>query len=198
MQDKYFPILEKFKIPLVLSFLGIVLIIGGVFASNLNKSSNLKKEDFPKESLVDNLKMISVDVSGAVTKPGVYQLKEGSRIEDAIKVAEGFLEESNFEYISKYLNLAQKLSDGTKIYVPFKGEQVGGSLSGVVAGASIQSKVNINTASESEIEGLPGIGPVTASKIITSRPYQKAEDLLSKKAVSNSVFEKIKDLVVVY
>src|SRR5258708_1267519 len=100
-------ILEKFKLPIALSLLGIVLIIGGIFASGLTKA---KPKQFPKESLVESEKIISVDVSGAVLKPGVYELKEGARIEQAISEAGGFNQNSSQEYISKYLNLAQKLT----------------------------------------------------------------------------------------
>lgn len=188
--------LEKFKIPIALSLLGIILIIGGVFASGLNKQ---RPKEFPKESLVDSQKLIQVDVSGAVNKPGVYKLRENSRIEDAIKEAEGFTESANKEYISKYLNMAQKLSDGSKVYVPTEGEtavvtQTGGS----VAGTTTQAKVNINTSTQAELEALPGIGPVTASKITSGRPYQKTEDILNQKIVSKNVYEKIKDSLVVY
>ncbi len=186
---------EKYKLPAGLGLVGLVLILGGIFASGLIKS---KPKDYPKESLVTQDKMISVDVSGAVGKPGVYQLKDNSRIEDAIAAAGGFSGKANQEYISKYLNMAQKISDGGKVYVPFEGEQapVGGG-SGVT-GAAINSKININTASESELDSLVGVGPVTASKIISDRPYQTIEDLLNKKVVSKAVFEKIKDQIVVY
>lgn len=188
--------LNQFKFPIGLAVVGIVLIIGGMFASGLNKQ---KPRDFPKESLVESQKMIWVDVSGAVAKPGVYQLKDGSRIEDAVAAAGGFSKSVNQEYVSKYLNMAQRLSDGNKIYVPFVGEQTGGPQGGTLqAGTSISAKVNINTASQSELEALPGIGPVTASKIISDRPYSQAEDLLNKKVVSKSVFEKIKEQLVVY
>lgn len=186
--------IDKYKLPLALSFLGLVLIIGGVFASGLTKQ---QPKDFPKESLVQN-KLISVDVSGAVKNAGVYKLQDSSRIEDAIKVAGGFSEKANQEYISKSLNLAQKLSDGSKVYVPFEGEQVSNVANGTVAGATTNSKVNINTASESELDSLSGVGLVTASKIISGRPYQEAQDLVNKKIVSKAVFEKIKDQIVVY
>ncbi|MBI2599982.1 helix-hairpin-helix domain-containing protein [Candidatus Daviesbacteria bacterium] len=181
--------IEKFKLPIGLSVLGLVLIIGGIFSSGLDKQ---KVQQFPKESLVsNNPKIISVDVSGAVVKPGVYQLKDGDRIEEAIKESGGFAENANQEYIAKYLNMAQKIIDGTKIYVPIAGED------GVVAGAAspngIQTKVNINTASSAELEALSGVGAVTARKIISGRPYQQAEDLLSKKVVGKTVKEKLKD-----
>lgn len=196
MYERILEKLERFKLPIALLFVGLVLMTGGIFASGLTKNS---AEDFPKKSLVDSQRMISIDVSGAVSNPGVYQVKEGSRIEEVIKQAEGFTEDANQEYISKYLNMAQKLSDGTKIYIPFTGEsitniQTGGQESGV----SKSPRVNINTASQTELEALPGIGPVTASKIISNRPYQDAGELLSKKVVGKSVYDKIKDLLVLY
>lgn len=196
MSEKLINLFDKFKLPIALSFLGLVLIIGGIFTTGLTKS---KPKEYPKESLTQAQKLISVDVSGAVKKPGVYQLSADSRIEDAIKMAEGFSEESNQEYISKYLNMAQKLSDGSKVYVPFEGEQVSSGGVGIVAGvSSLQAKININTASEGELDSLSGVGPVTASKIISDRPYQTVEDLLNKKIVSKAVYEKIKDQIVVY
>lgn len=187
--------MEQFKIPIALSLLGLVLIIGGVFASGLNKQ---QPKTFPKESLAESQKLISIDVSGAVEKPGVYKLTDGSRIEQAIQAAGGFSKEANQEYISKYLNMAQKLSDGSKVYVPFAGEQ-GKTTQEVGSDSSqVNGKVNINTATQAELEALPGIGPVTASKIISDRPFQAVEDLLNKKTVSKAVFEKIKEQLVVY
>lgn len=178
--------MEKFKLPIALFAVGFVLIIGGIF---LNAPKTSKEKVYPKESLVQN-RNISVDVSGAVKTPGVYQLKEGMRIADALSSAGGILEEANKEYISKYLNMAQKLADGTKIYIPFAGEE--GPAAGGVGG------VNINTASQSDLEALPGVGPVTASKIISNRPYQTLEELFEKKSVSKAVFEKIKDSISLY
>ncbi len=189
--------IEEFKIPIALSVVGVVLIIGGVLSSGLDKQ---KPKEYPKESLVQAQKSISVDVSGAVNNPGVYKLNDGDRIEEAIKAGGGFSEKANQEYISKYLNMAQKLSDGTKVYVPYEGEVSAntGGLTGVAGAVSVQGKVNINTSSQSEIESLPGIGPVTASKIIAARRYASIDELLSKKVVSKSVYEKIKDSVVTY
>lgn len=188
--------LEKFKIPIALSLVGIILIIGGMVASGTGKQY---QKAFPKESLVTSSKDISVDVSGAVNKPGVYEIKENSRVEDAIKEAGGLTESANKEYISKYLNLAQKLSDGSKVYVPLTGEVGPGIQTGSsVTGVTVQAKVNINTSTQAELEALPGIGPVTASKIISGRPYQSIEDILNQKIVSKSTYEKIKDSLVVY
>lgn len=183
--------IDKFKIPIALSLIGLVLIIGGMFASGLTKP----KVEYPKESIVSGKKQISVDVSGAVVDPGVYQLDENSRVEDAILIAGGLSENANGEYVSKYLNMAQKLTDGMKIYIPKAGEQYSGGVSSV---AGVKTQVNINTSTQAELEALSGIGPVTAAKVISGRPYSKIEDLLTLKIVSKSVFEKIKDSISVY
>lgn len=195
MDGNFLEKLEKFKLPIALSLVGLVLIVGGIFASDLNKQ---KPKEYPKESLIDSQKMISVDVSGAVKNAGVYQLRDGSRIEEAVSAAGGFNPTANNEYISKYLNLAQKLVDGSKVYVPSEGESGPNVQSGQVAGTSTQAKVNINLASQAGLEALPEIGPVTASKIISNRPYQDIGELLSKKVVGKALFEKIKDSLVLY
>lgn len=193
MIENILPFLEKYRLPLAVSFLGLVLIIGGIFVTGISKP-----KEYPKESLVEGQKMVSVDVSGAVKAAGVYKLNDGSRIEDAINAAGGFSEDSDQEYISKYINLAQKLVDGTKIYIPAAGENISASQIGQVAGTTTSSKVNINTASQSELESLPDIGSTRASKIISGRPYQKIEELVNKKIIGKAVFEKIKDSIVVY
>ncbi len=185
-------LIDKFKLPIGLSLVGAVLIIGGLVTSNFN---NQKVKQFSKESVVQSSK-VKVDVSGAVKSPGVYELSADSRVEQAIAAAGGVSDQVNREYISKSLNLAQKISDGLKVYIPFQGEQFSGSVAGV--NAQLNKQVNINTASNSELDSLSGIGPVTSSKIISNRPYQSIDELLSKKIVSKSVFDKIKDLIVAY
>ena len=189
---------DKFKLPIALSLVGVVLIIGGLFASSSGKPQS---NDFPKESIVSGQKFISIDVSGAVNSPGVHQVEESGRIEDAINAAGGFSEKANTEYIDKQLNLAQKLTDGTKIYIPFEGETSAGTVMGVrsqASGTAINEKVNINTSTQAQLESLSGVGPVTASKIITGRPYASIEELLGKKIVGKAVYEKIKDFIVSY
>lgn len=189
-------VLDKYKIPLVLSLVGIVLIIGGVFSSGV---LNNKPKVFPKESIVQASPLgsqIKVDVSGAVNNPAVYALSSNSRVEDAVKVAGGFSSSASAEYISKGLNMSQKISDGMKIYIPFEGDPAPyGAGQGLVAGAATGGKIGVNNGTQSQLESLPGVGPATAIKIIAARPYQDILELRTKKAVSKAVFEKIKDLV---
>lgn len=189
--------LVSFKIPLALILLGSVLVIGGLSASNFKPKQ--KQTNFPEKSII-TVKKITIDISGAVKNPGVYQLEENSRIEDAVIKSGGFTDDVDSEYVAKVLNMAQKLSDGTKIYIPFAGEDYKGVS---VLGSTTQtaggiSKVNINSATQAELEALSYIGPVTASKIISGRPYQKIEELLDRKIISKSVFDKLKENFSVY
>jgi DNA uptake protein ComE-like DNA-binding protein len=191
-------ILDKYKLPLALSLVGMVLIVGGTFSSGLfdnfsqasKKATALKSSDFPKESLVTNIK---VDVSGAVNRPAVYSLQNNSRVEDALKLAGGFASSASASFIAKNLNLSAKLTDGQKLYIPFEGETVPGSTLGLSSGTA--GKIGLNSASSGQLEDLPGVGPATATKIINARPFSEINELLTKKAVSRSVFEKIKDLI---
>lgn len=192
--DRANELLNSYKIPLLLSFLGLILIIGGIISSNITPK---KPKTFLEESKIAEktlLKQIKVDISGEVEKPGVYELTSEARIEDAVKVANGFTPEADPEYIEKKLNLSQKLIDGMKIYIPKAGEQAVLSGSSSVA-AGVSSLIGINSASYKDLESLPGIGPATAEKITNARPYQSLEELISKKAISRSVFEKIKDKI---
>src|SRR3972149_6243277 len=134
---------------------------------------------------------IVVHVDGAVTRPGVYQVKTDSRVNDAISAAGGLSGNAD----QSKINLAAKITDGQKIYVFAQGENTGTTSIKGITSITGSDLININTASESELDKLPGIGPVTAQKIITSRPYSSLEELLTKKAVSSSVYEKIKGLI---
>lgn len=144
-------------------------------------------------------RMIVVDIEGAVLKPGVYELPEGARVEDLLAKADGLTGEADSEWVAKTLNRAQFLQDGGKLYIPKKGTVQGTSLgsenTNPTPGSMSVSGISVNTASEKELDTLPGIGPVTAQKIIAGRPYQRIEELLDKKIVGQSVFEKIKSLL---
>lgn len=144
---------------------------------------------------------IVVDVTGAVAKPGVYRLPAGSRVADAIDAAGGFSPRVDADKVASALNLAATLRDGSQLHVPARGESVasagtpGGSGSATGSGA-----VNLNTASQSDLEALPGIGPVTAAKIIESRtatPFTSVDDLRERKLVGEKTFEQLQALVTV-
>jgi competence protein ComEA len=179
--------------------MGVILFFLGLFVvlSPQDEGVIIEKADSSEATNVSPLptKEIVVDVEGAVQKPGIYNLPEESREQDAIKAAGGVSSKANFEAIAKGMNMAARLSDGMKLYIPFEDELPTTSTGDQsVIGASTGS-ISVNSASESQLESLPGVGAVTAGKIISNRPYSSLEDLTAKKAVSNSVFQKIKDLI---
>ena len=134
-----------------------------------------------------------------MVKPGVYSLNQDARIQNVLVSALGFAENADRSWVEKNLNLAGKLSDGGKIYIPRIGESQ--AAAAAVQGVStsnlvgVSALININSASLSELDSLPGVGPVTAQKIVNNRPYATVDELLSKKSVSSKVFSQVKDRV---
>lgn len=164
------------------------------YKSKQNVAGPVEKNEELASAVSEKLvKMIKVDVSGAVERPGIYELPYDSRTEDVLIAAGGLGAKADRIYVSKNINLAQRVTDGMKVYIPVLGEVVSsavGQVMGVSDGAG--EMININSASTDELDKLPGVGAVTAGKIIDGRPYRKIEDLLERKVVGKSVFEKIK------
>lgn len=139
-----------------------------------------------------------VDVEGAVVDPGVHSVPAGGRVADAIAAAGGFSTEVDIAAAASALNLAERLTDGQKIHVPARGEVVT-----LPAGATqpppgaTGGLIDINHASQEQLESLPGIGPVTAAKIIAARPFGAIDELDSRGVVGPSVMEQIRDLITV-
>lgn len=203
--SKYFPLIKKHWLPLSLGILGLIFFAYGsigLFSANKASSEDIVFEASAEQGSKE-AKTILVDVEGAVVKPGVYKLPQESRIQDGLVAAGGLSAQADREYIAKNLNLAIKLTDGAKVFIPIIGEAVNGvsvlnasntSSEGIVVGTLI----DINTALESQLDSLPGIGPVTAQKIITGRPYASVNELLDKKIVGAKVFDQIKEKISVY
>lgn len=149
-----------------------------------------------------------VDVQGAVMIPGVHRLSAGSRVGDAIVAAGGYSPQVDIRAAAERLNLAQRLEDGTKVQVPARGEstpapQSGGDVPGSTPSAPVDGGsglVDVNSADQARLETLPGIGPVTAGKIIAAReeaPFATIDDLLGRNVVGPATFEKIRPLITV-
>ena len=152
---------------------------------------------------------IIVHITGEVKNTGILVLKEEARIADAIESAGGATEEADLNKI----NLAYTLKDGQKIYIPNKEDEENieyiteGSGNNVSVENGDESemkekiKININTASQAELEELPGIGEAIASRIIEYREengtFNKIEDLLNVKGIGDAKFAEIKEYVVV-
>ena len=144
-----------------------------------------------------------IDVEGGVAQPGLYRMPPGSRVGDAIRAAGGFGPRVDAAAASAELNLAALLEDGAKVEVPVRGARHAVAASGAPKGAKQRGageadRVDLNRADAAGLEALPGIGPVTAAKILASREeaaFQAVDELRTRKLVGPSTFEKIKDLV---
>lgn len=197
---------KSYYLPIVLAGAGLIcLCIGLMQLSNSHNQPNSQPtaaEESPKASSSAITFGIQVDVEGAVVHPGVYKLPQNARVQDALIAGGGLSGAADREVVAKSLNLAAKLTDGVKIYVPKVGEtQVLGSSTMEINPSATSGQaglININSASLDQLDSLPGIGPVTAQKIINARPFSSVDDMLAKKAVTNSVFQKIKDKITVY
>jgi len=138
-----------------------------------------------------------VDIGGEVENPGVYEMKADARVNEVLVMAGGLGKEADREWVEKNLNLAAKLTDGQKIYIPSTKEATKDAPS-QGEGTSFTNLININTASVAELDTLWGVGEVTAKKIIENRPYGSVEELLTKNALKSNVYEAVKDKVSVY
>ena len=172
---------------------GVVLLIwGGV--GNLIGGDDVEVEYMETDEKGGD--SIWIDISGAVKKAGVYELKRGARIKDALVLAGGMSEEADREFVSIVLNLAEEIEDGEKIYIPPK--SINGEEIGKVAGVKKDGLININEASIGELDTLWGIGSVRAEEIVKGRPYRKTEELLERKIIPANVYEKNEDHLSVY
>lgn len=192
LQDRVIRFIKS-NILIVASFsLGLILLGIGViqlFGTNQTKIKFEKAADLASQG--EALQKIKVDIEGEVINAGVYELNSDARVQDALIAAGGLTSNAN----RKAINLAAKIADGQKIYVPAQDEAM--PAGSVVSGSTTASNsiISINSGTQAELEGLPGIGPVTAGKIIDNRPYGSIEELLEKKVVGKATFEKIKDQV---
>ncbi len=143
-------------------------------------------------------KPVIVYITGAVPRPGVYALPKNARVQDAISAAGGFLAEAD----KSQINLAAILDDGQKIDIPYlegASPVLVTPLPDVVT--STTELIDINTASATELDTLPGIGPTTAQKIIDYReqngPFLNTEDIINVSGIGPGTYERIKDLITV-
>ncbi|MCY3619522.1 MAG: helix-hairpin-helix domain-containing protein [Acidimicrobiaceae bacterium] len=145
-----------------------------------------------------------VDVVGAVVRPGLHELPATSRVADAVEAAGGLTAEAD----RMRLNLAEPLSDGSRLWVPAVGEPAGpevvsvtaGTVDGSRAGAA-GARLNVNTASAAALEGLPGIGPTLATAIVEHRqrsgPFSTVDELVEVSGIGPVKLEQIRPLATV-
>lgn len=198
-------------------------IIWGLFKYFISNKSYEELENINEELAINNQisnttneadssdkEKIVVHITGAVCNEGVYELDENSRIADVIKMAGGLKEDVDL----KQINLAYMLEDGMKINIPSKNDKTTDNniendetyitKEDVTSSNNTNlnnkiSKININTATQEELETLPGIGPSIATKIINYRKengkFKKIEDIKNVNGIGESKFNKIKEFI---
>ena len=181
------------------------------YSNEINLNEILQTEDTNKEiNQINNIGTNTIDatqnneiivhITGEVKKEGVIHLNKGDRIIDAIKKAGGETKQADLSQV----NLAYELQDGQKIYIPNKNEKIlkyivdeNGNTNINSLNSKEEEKVNINTANQSELDSLPGIGPATAQKIIEYRNqngnFKKIEDLQNVKGIGQAKYEEIRN-----
>lgn len=203
-------ILENKKFLYIIVGVIIVIIAYYIFTkedSYIEKDLNVNiNNENEKQNEIKN--KIKVYITGAVKNQGVYEVEEQSRIADVIKIAGGITESASIEDI----NLAYIVEDGIKICIPNKGENItndntetyitkeNNSLENQEKSSNPKSnKININTATQTELEKLPGIGPATALKIIEYRKengkFKEIGDIKDVKGIGDNKFLKIKEYI---
>lgn len=142
---------------------------------------------------------VVVDVGGAVRSPGVYRLKLGSRVVDALEIAGGPAEDCDLEQV----NLAALVVDGQRIWISRRG-QAPPTATGAdtrAPGASVALPIDLNTATLDQLDALPGVGPATARAIIDRRTamgrFRSVDDLLTVKGIGEAKLETLRSSVVV-
>lgn len=181
-----------------------VLAPGDVLGQGEENSADINGHGETNKAPMD----LMVHVTGAVERPGVYTLPEGSRVIDVIELAR-----PQGDADLNRINLAKKISDQEMIIIPAVGEEISPALSGGVssgtatvvgsisAGGSGGALININLASQAELESLPGIGPAKAQAIMQYReekgPFSCIEDICQVSGIGPATFEKLKSSITV-
>lgn len=190
---------------IILAFVcSLVLIIGGLFYFNQNKTedysgvsfSNISNETNNKDEKAEDKhdEKIFVDVKGAVKHPGVFETTKDKRVRDLIEEAGGLLDDAD----TSTLNLSQKVKDQMVIYVLKHGEKPK-QISDGGSSSSNTDVININTANKEQLMKISGVGKTKAEAIISYREkngdFKKKEDITKVRGIGKATFEKIKDKI---
>ena len=200
---------NKLKIIITISLI-IIIIITSIVITNIK---NNKYEEIEYNEIIENsekinyeekIETIKIHISGEVKYNGVIELDKGARIDDAIKFAGGLTENADISEV----NLAYELSDGEKLHIPTVGGALQGeqkiitseNQEGIIESISLKDeKININTASQTEFETLPGIGPSLAYKIVEYRErngkFKTIEDLKNISGIGENKYNQIETFV---
>ena len=188
----------------------IICIIILIYIFSLNQTDYNNYEDLEITSTeeenieeTEEKEKIKVHIAGSVVSEGIIELEEGARVADAIDKVGGTTPDANMNQV----NLAYKLEDGQKIYIPNQNEEeykITEGMEGIQTNEDINKNnelININTATQTELELLPGIGPSTATKIIDYREengeFETIDDIKNVPGIGEAKYETIKNSITV-
>jgi len=185
----WLPVPRRHALVAAAVLLGVLALAGRMLASAGAPSVQPVAPLAPESAAVETL---VVHVAGAVRQPGLYELKEGSRVSDAVARAGGATGKAD----TAAVNLAAPLADGIQVLIPSRVAGAAGPAAGPGAAAP---RVSLSSASEADLDALPGIGPVTAQKIIDHRSqhggFSSVEDLDAIPGIGPARIEQLRDLV---
>lgn len=165
-----------------------ILALGGTVAVGMLRGSSEPVEDVVAAVTDD----VYVHVGGAVREPGLYRLPARARVVDAIAAASGFADDAARDAV----NLARAVSDGEQLVVPSTTDGIGGAPAG---GVAADGTVNLNTATEADLDTLPRIGPAMAERIVEWRDangrFTSVDDLLAVPGIGEKMLETLRPLV---
>lgn len=199
-------IFKKYIVEIILMTIALIFTITSLLIFLKNNAETEDEINLPKQTNIQ-LNKIYVDVSGSVNKPDLYEAPSGTRLKEIIQKAGGLSDNADKNFFYRNFNLARVLNDQEKIYIPSVWEVQAGlftenqqTINFIQPNYNEQinnnsTLINVNEATIDELDSLPGIGKTIAQKIIDNRPYQSIEDLLNKKIVNKSTYEKIKSLI---
>ncbi|MBZ2175364.1 helix-hairpin-helix domain-containing protein [Schnuerera sp. xch1] len=199
------------KEQIIVILIVVIIVIISIF-NFLNKNISLSEEDIDsseidQEEFFEELETeeiaeqenhdIMVHISGQVYKPGLVELKSGDRVTDAVNLAGGLKKDADLDKI----NLAKKLSDEEKIYIPKIGEEdIDSEVLNLDNSHDIKGKININTCTKEQLLSLPGIGEALAGRIVEYREqnlFKNVEDIMNVSGIGDKKFESIRELIIV-
>lgn len=201
---------KKILIEIIIALVLVIAVIYNFFTTNEENIDlgNIVQNIPSNEDVIEETKQeenMKIHITGEIKNPGIIELKIGSRIADAIEKAGGVTSLANLENV----NLAYELEDGQKLYIPnineTKNEYVlDGIDSNIVETTNFSNAnkiININKASEIELQEIPGVGPSMAKKIITYREengkFKNIEDIKNVSGIGEKKFENIKEYITI-
>jgi competence protein ComEA len=186
----------------ILGLLALLIVGGGfwrVIESGNSKSGFIeagfsRQHENIDEQPVDEVKLITIHLVGAVNNPGIYRLPAGSRVYELLELAGGCNEDADYENI----NQARPLMDGEQIQVKLCGEET----RPVNTVSAVQPKININQATAEELTALPGIGETRAGQIVAHREkngfFTDPRELMDVNGIGEKTYANIADLITIY